>query len=236
MLLLVLYDVLGADFYVDEPQAERTVEYMASMSLIPFPDASEEVREITDELLQEPGPTKGAESDEAGTDNPLEATSDEGTPAPKQGTPTLTAEDEEAVRSGGKSTGPTQDGDGDKAQECLPDNPDIEAMGEDRYRVKQEVVDYYVNHLNQAEELAVTYWQQGKEGEIIGFRIRRVRCGNDLYQLGFRGGDVIIAVNDEPVATTAQIIKAYMKVRNKKKLTVTLRRNKKERTFRYTLT
>ena len=235
VLLLVLYDVLGAEFYVSEPRSERTVEYMASMSLIPFPDASEEVREVTDELLQPPGPTKGAKAEEEGSDNPLEQTSEKGTPSPPKGAPKLTEEDLEAISSGGKSMGPTQDGEGDRPQDCLPDNPEIKALGDDRYRVKQDLVDYYVNHLNKAEELAQTFWQMGKGGEVIGFRIRRVRCGNDLYQLGFRGGDVVIAVNDEPVSTTGQIIKAYLKVRNKKKLSITLRRNRKERSFRYVL-
>ncbi len=234
VLLLVIYDVLSAELHVDRPSPERTVEYMASMSLIPFPDASEEVKDVTDELLQPPGPTKGVEGEEDGTEQPLEQTSDKGDPSPTGGRK-LTEENPEAIRSGGKVEGPTQDGTGDKAQECLPDNPDITALGGDRFRVKRELVDHYVNNLKEAETLAKTYWQLGREGEVIGFRIRKVRCGNDLYQMGFRGGDVVIAVNEELVATTPQVIRAYMKLRRKNKLRITVRRNKKERVLKYTL-
>jgi len=234
VLLLVLYDVFSAEFHVENPKSERTVEYMASMSLIPFPDASEEVREVTDVLLQPPGPTEGDEGEDDGTEQPLEETTDEGKSNPAGGRKVVD-DDPDAIHSGGKVKGPTQDGSGDLAQECLPDNPDITALGGDRYRVKRELVDHYVNNLKEAEKLAKTFWQLGKEGEVIGFRIRRVRCGNDLYQMGFRGGDVVIAVNEEPVATTPQVVKAYLKLRRKNKLRITIRRNKKERVLKYTM-
>ena len=235
-MLLVVYDVLQADFYVETPRTERTVEYMASMSLIPFPDASEEVREVTDELMQAPGPTEGTEDEgeTEGTEQPLEQTSDDGPPT-RTGRRKVTEEVEDGVKSGGLNQGATQDGDGAEAQDCLPDNPKIKNMGNNRYRVPRELVDRYVNDLKAAEQLATTYWQLGKEGDIIGFRVRRVRCGNDLYQAGFRGGDVVIAVNEEPVATTAQIVKAYFKLRRKNKLTILIRRNRKERELKYTL-
>ena len=234
-MLLVVYDVLGAEFYVETPRSERTVEYMASMSLIPFPDASEEVREVTDELMQAPGPTKGSEDDDdQGTEQPLEQTTDKGNPM-RTGRRKVTEEVVDGVKSGGLNEGATQDGDGAEAQDCLPDNPKIKNLGNDRYRVPRALVDRYVNDLKAAESLATTYWQLGREGEVIGFRIRRVRCGNDLYQAGFRGGDVVIAVNEEPVATTPQIVKAYFKLRKKNKLRILIRRNRKERELKYTL-
>ncbi|HJN75452.1 MAG TPA: hypothetical protein QGF58_16100 [Myxococcota bacterium] len=234
MAMGVAYEAGTLGFEVDEPP-ERTAHYMASMSLIPFPDPDEQVREITEELMKPPG-RSGDASEEEGSESPLEANTDKGEQeAPKEGAPQPTEEQVDRIKSGGKTKGPTQDGEGSKAQECLPDNPDIKDQGDDTYRVKREMVDHYVNHLRQAATLADTFWQKGKGGEIIGFRVRRVRCGNDLYQLGFRGGDVVLAVNGETVTSVAQAIGAYRRLRKEKVLEVTIRRNQVERVLKYTL-
>jgi len=230
----VAYEAGTLGFEAERP-AERTATYMASMSLIPFPDPDREVREVTEELLETPGREGDAEAEE-GSEAPLEANAEEGEQQPpKEGTPKPTEEQVDELRSGGKSRGPTQDGEGDTPQDCLPDNPDIEALGENAYRVKQELVDYYVNHLREAAKMADTFWQKGKGGEVIGFRVRRVRCGNDLYQLGFRGADVVLAVNGETVTSIPQAIGAYRRLRKEKVLRVRIRRNKQERVLRYEL-
>ncbi len=221
---------------------ERTAVYMASMSMIPFPDASAEVIEVTDELVNQPKARPEAESSQGRTDAPLPEIDPQGkTPAPEHSdTPTRksTPSEEEvadSLRAGGRVEGQTQDGDGKKAQACLPDNPAIRPAGGDIYDVDQDLVDYYVDHLREAEKLANTFWQVGRDGEVKGFRIKRVRCGNDLYQLGFRGGDVVQAVNGEPITSIPQAIKAYRKVRRKQKLVVEIKRNKNERTLVFRL-
>ncbi|MCK6524570.1 hypothetical protein L6R49_24455 [Myxococcota bacterium] len=53
--------------------------------------------------------------------------------------------------------------------------------------------------------------------------------------LGFRGGDAVLSVNEEPVTSISQAVEAYRKLRNKKKLRVKIRRNKKELVLEYTL-
>lgn len=224
-----------------ERPSERTVTYMASMSMIPFPDPDAEVLEVTDELLEKPKPssTDASPDDAEGSEVPLEATETDGNPAPEKGRPetTPTAEQVEQVKSGGKSKGPTQDGDGAKAQECLPDNPNIKpAKKALTWRVKRDLVDYYTTHLNEATSLAATYWQKGKEGQTVGFKVRRIRCGNDLYQMGFRGNDVIRQVNGEPVTSIPQAIKAYRRVRKDDRLVIVIRRNHEEMVLTYILT
>ena len=237
LALGMAYEAGTLGFEVDQP-AERTATYMASMSLIPFPDADAEVLEVTEELMEPPSSAESATDGESeGTETPLEQNSDAGD-APTEGKPkaTPTADDVEQVKSGGKTKGPTQDGDGSKAQECLPDNPDIQVGRKaSTWRVKRDLVDHYTGHLREAATLADTYWQRGKEGEIVGFRVKRIRCGNDLYQMGFRGNDVVRSVNGETVTSIPQAIKAYRKLRNDKKLTVVIRRNKQEMTLNYVL-
>ncbi len=229
------------DASITEP-GDRTAVYMASMSMIPFPDPSVEVIEVTDELVNTPKSRPQSEPSDGTTDAPLPEIDPEGTtPAPRTSdTPTRknTPREEEvadSLRAGGRVEGPTQDGDGARAQECLPDNPSIRSVGQDTYEVDQDLVDYYVDHLREAEKLALTHWQHGSQGNVMGFRVRRIRCGNDLYQLGFRGGDIVQKVNGEEITSIPQAIKAYRKVRRKQKLVIQIKRNKQDRKLVYQL-
>lgn len=217
---------------------EEVVEYMASMSLTPFPDPSARALEVTEELLAPPSrhnqPAAKPSESKAKT-APVKAVSGvKGTPV-ASGEPTSTDRAGSNQVSGGKVRGPTQDGEGSVAQECLPPNPEIHQVTSVRWRVSQELIDYYINHLRAAEKLADTRWVEGKSGSVFGFRVLRVRCGNDLYQLGFRGGDTVIAVNGEPITSTAQAVSAYMKVRNDKRVKVKLKRRGQEMEYEYVL-
>lgn len=231
---LAVFSILGDLELLPVP--ERTTTYMASMSLTPYPEPSEEVREVSEALLEPPAPYKNKSDTPSKKQTeapPPEATSDKGKPVPVPEAAPPSGSD--AIASGGKVQGPTQDGDGRRKQECLPANPEIIRVSATRVRVKQELVDYYTTHLLKAQDLAETWWQKGKSGEVVGFRVTRVRCGNDLYQLGFRGGDVVLAVNDEPVTSTGQAISAYRKLRDKRKLKVDIRRNGQPITLEFIL-
>lgn len=240
---------------------EITAEYMVQMSLSPFPDPDNEVMAATERLMQAPKetPDPDAEIDPDAPPTPknkeepvLEQNSDKGTPQPKRAEPqekvtqrpsgTMTAG---AHRSGtstkgagnaeGGVLGPAdQEGGKGKAQQCLPENKDIKTINANKWRVKRSLVDYYVNHLNAAQKLAWTSWVEFN-GERQGFRVRRIRCGNDLHQLGFRNKDVITHVNDVPVTSLGEAVQAYMKLRKKNVLTVTIKRRGAVRTHTYKL-
>jgi hypothetical protein len=237
MLVALLSTMVDGDFEVDEPPEERAVEYMASMSLTPFPDPSERVREVTETLEKPPksleaeSKKKAVEKAELAVVNPKAKPQ----PVPKdQPDPAGGGDGGEGTPSGGKVVGPTQDGEGSKKQDCLPDNPDIKPLGANKYQVKRALIDDYSNSPLKAQRLADTHWLK-KDGENFGFRVLRVRCGNDLYQLGFRGGDAVLSVNEEPVTSLGQAVEAYRKLRNKKRLRVKIRRNKKEMVLEYVL-
>lgn len=226
----------------DKP--EPAVRYMASMSLTPFPDPTAEVVEITEELMEPPPRMKPKEKPQEKQEKreapeeasaPVDAQEGPGTPI-KQGAQSKKdpVPQTNGQRSGGKVQGPTQDGTGRKAQDCLPDNPDIKKVDDYSYRVKRDLIDYYVNHLKKAEQLATTLWVETNSGEITGFKVTKVRCGNDLHQLGFRPGDVVLAINGAPVTTTKEAVAAYMELRSANVLKVRLRRRRQiyELTFR----
>jgi len=110
-----------------------------------------------------------------------------------------------------------------RRRSCLEEVDSIAEIGDNRYRVERDLVDYYSNHLNEAARLGYAHWYR-EEGEVVGFRIRRIRCGNVLHQAGFRNGDVIRSINGREVTTIPQALLAYRKLRRKKKLTVEVTR------------
>ncbi len=239
---------------------EITAEYMVQMSLSPFPDPDNEVMDATERLMQAPKEKvdPDAEIDPDAPPKPknkedpaLEQNSEKGPPQPKK--PEAAQENTQRPSGtqvkgakGGKSTkgagvaeggvlGPAdQEGGKGKAQECLPPNKDIKEVNATKWRVKRSMVDYYVNHMKSAQNLAWTAWVE-VNGERRGFRVRRIRCGNDLHQLGFRNKDVITHVNDVPVTSLGEAVQAYMRLRKKNVLVVTLKRRGVVRKHTYKL-
>ncbi len=106
---------------------------------------------------------------------------------------------------------------GKRRRACLEPVSGISETGPYRYDVERELLDHYTGNLREAEKLAATSWHK-QDGEIDGFRVKKVRCGSPLHQLGFRNGDVIHSVNGKPVTTTTQALLAFRKVRKHDRL------------------
>ncbi len=256
LLALTLPDITEVGY----PE-EITVEYMVQMSLSPFPDPDNEVLDTTERLMQPPKekPDPDAKIDPNAEPTPknkdesiLEQNSDKGTPQPNKPQPAKpdtqrpTGSQVAGVQRGGTSTkgagvaeggvlgAADQEGGKGQAQKCLPENEDIKPVSANKWRVKRSMVDYYVNHLSAAQKLGWTSWVE-VNGDRRGFRVRRIRCGNDLHQLGFRNKDVITHVNDVPVTSLGEAVQAYLKLRKKNVLVVTIKRRGVARRHTYKL-
>ena len=110
-------------------------------------------------------------------------------------------------------------------QECLPEREDIAKVNDLAYRVEDATVYFYANHPREAEALAATWWSRDDEDEIQGFKVGRIRCGAFLDQLGFENGDVISQINGLEIKTYGDAVNAYMTLRRKRILWVTVTRH-----------
>jgi len=119
---------------------------------------------------------------------------------------------------------------------CAETDPRIEARGDDNWRIERDLVDAYTGDLDEAANLAWVGWHRNADGDISGFRVKRIRCGSVLHQAGFRNGDIITAVNGRPVTTITQALSAYRKLRRKRTLDVDNERRGQKRRLRYRLT
>ncbi|MCF6205636.1 MAG: PDZ domain-containing protein, partial [Sulfurovum sp.] len=67
-----------------------------------------------------------------------------------------------------------------------------------------------------------------KNGKIEGFRVTFVKRGTPFAQLGLRRGDVLKAVNGEPLDSYKAAFDAYKRVKDTSDMTLTIKRGNKE--------
>ena len=68
-----------------------------------------------------------------------------------------------------------------------------------------------------------------ENGKTIGFKIRWIMDGSIFEQLGFKKGDVILAVNGVPIRSTEDVFKAVQIIRNEPSIRVKILRDGEER-------
>ena len=223
--------------------ADRVVRIDAAGLLLLSGESTE-----TETETQAPPPTPEPAAEEA--DSPDAARAD--APAPAQTTPEAAPEPAAplALRTPSARRGPIQPlrldrnrvarptgakGRRGKKRKCLEADPRIVAKGADRFSVDRDLVDAYTSNLKTASKLAWVGWHRDDEGEIDGFRVKKIRCGSVLHQAGFRNGDIIHTVNGKPVTSIAQALSAYRKLRKKRTLNVEVQRKGATRKMRYRL-
>ena len=168
-------------------------------------------------------------------------------PTPSEPTPTKARPESanEATSSTPQPAAPEGDGDANKEgvagkaprgnkKPCEPVD-EITKVGDHKWKVERSLLDWYAIHLRELEKQAGVGIHRGKDGKRDGARLYLPRC-SVLRQAGFRGGDVVHAVNGHKVTTIANGVKTYAKVRNDRVLKVELtRKNGKSLTLTYKL-
>jgi hypothetical protein len=112
-----------------------------------------------------------------------------------------------------------------RGKKCLEPSPEIQQVSAQHYVIQKELVDLYLNDLNEAEKLAWVSWNRSPSGEIDGFVVKRVRCGGVLHTAGIRNGDVVTQINRHEVTTIPQAFKAYRKLRRRDTLELHITRD-----------
>ncbi len=119
---------------------------------------------------------------------------------------------------------------------CLPASGMVQPLGADQYKVDKDLVSAWTTDLDKAESLADTYWHRGSDGQRDGFRVRRIRCGSPLDEVGLRNGDVVHSINGQAVTGTTDVFWVWRKVRKADTLTVAVsHRDGTQQTLSYLL-
>ncbi len=101
--------------------------------------------------------------------------------------------------------------------------PGIAVNGEFERTVNRSVVDQALaNPTSFAKDVRVRPYK--KDGEVVGFRLRRVQRGSAIEQLGAQRGDVLHSVNGIELKSVDDALTAYQKLRSDNQLVFSVTR------------
>jgi S1-C subfamily serine protease len=119
---------------------------------------------------------------------------------------------------------------------CVEHINSIVQVSDTRYRVERGYLNSMALRPTAIRKLGHASWHRNDTGEVVGFRVRRIRCGSPLHQAGIRNGDIIRTVNGREPRSLPQAIRLWFKMRKKTFVRVVLTRNGQEIKFKYRLT
>lgn len=193
----------------------------------PRPDPPKKVEKKTAE-------DDAAEKETAGLDADLPQRAD----APNHRPTAMTAEQIRAARAervaalkaaSAKKGG----GKGSKKQKCADPTPGVDALGENEWSIDREIIMRFASDLDSASKLAVVAWAYNDKGKVVGFSVKRIRCGTLLDQAGLKNGDIVQEINGKPVRSIVQAFSVWRKVRKKEVVRVKISRKGENLELKY---
>lgn len=118
---------------------------------------------------------------------------------------------------------------------CVDPTPGIVQISEEEFEIDAEIVAFYSHDLMEASKLAYVSWAYNDAEEIIGFKVRRIRCGSPLWQAGLRNGDIVTSINGRTITTIPQALKAYRKLRKRDNFRIEIDRKGETLKYKYKL-
>lgn len=135
-----------------------------------------------------------------------------------------------AAERGAKKKG---GGKGSKKQKCADPVPGVSETGPNEFSIERDLVMRYASDLDAAAKLASVAWAHNEKGKVVGFSVKRIRCGTLLDLAGLENGDVIHEVNGKPVRSVVQAFGAWRKVKKKDVVRIQLSRKGKRMQLEY---
>lgn len=117
---------------------------------------------------------------------------------------------------------------------CVQHTDSIVQLSNTRYKVKRDFVNSVAN-MRSINSLGRVSWHTNEDGDVDGFRVRRIRCGSPLHQAGIRNGDIVHTINGRTPRSLLQAINLWLKMRNKTFIRVRVTRNGERIKLRYRL-
>lgn len=124
-------------------------------------------------------------------------------------------------------------GKGSKKQKCMDPTPGVASVGTNEWTVPRDVILMYASDLDAAAKLASVAWAHNDKGKVIGFTVKRIRCGSLLEQAGLQNGDIIHSVNGKEVRSVVNAFAAWRKVRKKDVVRVKITRKGQKMELKY---
>ena len=113
-----------------------------------------------------------------------------------------------------------------------PFEPNVEDLGDNRYRIPRETLDHSMGNLSQilTQIRAIPNIQNGKTN---GFALSEIEPGSDFDEMGLEEGDVLRAVNGQPMTDPAVAMQMMSSLRNANQISVQVLRDGHPTTLSY---
>lgn len=124
-------------------------------------------------------------------------------------------------------------GKGSKKQKCADPTPGVLSLGTNEWSIERDIILRFASDLDSAAKLAVVAWAYNDKGKVIGFSVKRIRCGTLLDQAGLQNGDIVQEINGKPVRSIVQAFSVWRKVRKKEIVRVKISRKGQNLELKY---
>ena len=102
----------------------------------------------------------------------------------------------------------------------------------DRKLVDKSVIDYYTAHIDDIyKNIGIRDMKKGNT--LRGFQVTFVRRDSPFAKLGLRRGDILKAINGEPLTSYSAAFNAYNNIKDVAAITLTIERGNKEMELEY---
>ena len=108
---------------------------------------------------------------------------------------------------------------------------DTQRLNVSRAEIKQQVLN---NMDNASKGLVISPYREN--GEVVGYRLKKVRPYNILYKYGIRSGDTIRRINGHPMNSMDKFYKMWENLQNESKIVLDVDRDGKLATFEWNIT
>lgn len=119
-------------------------------------------------------------------------------------------------------------------EECPPDREGLIPITSSSWAIERNLVDFYATHLKELSSLAWVPAHKDASGKPDGFKVVLKKC-SILRNGGLQSQDIVTDVGGVRVHSIFTAIKAYVKLRKKSIIPLTVKRNDQEITLTYEL-
>ncbi|MEQ1564737.1 MAG: type II secretion system protein GspC [Myxococcota bacterium] len=98
--------------------------------------------------------------------------------------------------------------------EETPSGEGVSSLGENKFAVSKDLFDKYISDPEGIAGLGRALLHRGPDGEYDGYRLSAIRRNTLADQLGIKNGDIIHAVNGQPLNSVQSAMSAYGTMRS----------------------
>ncbi len=136
------------------------------------------------------------------------------------------------VESAEPTEPPAVDDSADADSDAEPYDPNVEDLGDNRYKIPKDTLDHTVANLSQTltEIRAIPNIQNGKTN---GFALSEIEPGSVFDEMGLEEGDILHSINGQPMTDPAMAMQMMSQLRNATQISIQVLRDGHPTTLTY---